>query len=609
MTMIADVQSIATLDIHRSKRWLNLQSRVLPSAVRGCVYIQSKNVKQHDEPIGYQQWPEDIGSEAHLHQVCTRAEKEKKGVVLRFQQEGTSEQATESLVHVAFPLPLGNNLWLISGFEIRPKDKQQLFLAMQQLEWGLGWLREEITIDKPTPQSTSYEEQLFAIFGNIQNTKNLSQASTILTDSLAPLYDCLRVSIGQHHKDRIELLAISHQSHIEQTSPLAVNIVHAMEECHDQSAQISFPDSLKQPGPISYQHQKLATRHGAGTIVSIPVTCTEGVGNFIVLLEKEGPEPLSIRQLQDLEKTLVTTGAGLANISLNNQSVLSIARKRLRRRKEQFFKKNKRFVILKTASLILILLIILFGKTDFRIETDATLSGTILRTIVAPFPGYVAEAFKSAGDHVSKGELLALLDTSDLTLDELSWQSKYSQAELEYRKAIADNATSQAKIIHQRKKQANIQLSLLKLQKDRAKITAPFSGSIVSGDLSQSIGGPVELGKLLFEMVPDGGFKILAQVDEKDISYIEPGQTGKLIFNSLPKDTFLFTISKVTPIATAENGSNSFRVEANLEDSSQRLNPGMTGYGKITVGTKPYIWIWTRTLRNKLRLLSWNIMP
>ena len=221
----------------------------------------------------------------------------------------------------------------------------------------------------------------------------------------------------------------------------------------------------------------------------------------------------------------------------------------------------------------------------------------------------MAEANKSAGDPVEQGEVLASLDTSDLTLEELTWTSKYTQADLEYRKAIAENATSQAKIIDQQKKQAEIQLSLLHMQKERAEIKAPFTGIIVTGDLSQSVGGPVERGKLLFEMVPDDGFKILAQVDEKDISFIERGQTGTLIFNSLPKKKFQFSLSKITPVSTATDGRNTFRVEASLHDTSNRLRPGMKGFGKITVGRKPLIWLWTRALRDRIRLLGWTLLP
>lgn len=174
---------------------------------------------------------------------------------------------------------------------------------------------------------------------------------------------------------------------------------------------------------------------------------------------------------------------------------------------------------------------------------------------------------------------------------------------------MADNATSLSKIIDQQKKQAEIQLSLLQLQKQRAVIKAPFAGVIITGDLSQSVGGPVERGKLLFEMVPDNGYKIIAQINEKDISFVEKGQIGTLIFNSLPREKFQFTVSKVTPVSTATNGKNSFRVEGVLRDESKRLRPGMKGYAKVTVGSKPLVWLWTRSLRDRLRLLAWSTMP
>lgn len=477
---------------------------------------------------------------------------------------------------------------------------------MQQLEWGLMWLKEDLTTAPAT--ETVDKNDIYELPKLIQEQSNLEEAATLLANRLASLFNCLRVSVGQFSNEQISILAISHQPTLDKTSLLVADIIRAMQECIDQDSRVIYPDLAKQIGPITHHHQKLSKKHGSTTIISYPIASAYKEERFIVVLEKEAPKRPNTHKLQLFENITNTIGPILNSISLNQQSLVTLTRRRIKH-KLQSLSHNKKATLIKTGAPLLILLYIFFGKGDFRIESDVSLSGTILRTIVAPFPGYVAKANKSAGDHVEEGETLAFLDTSDLTLDELSWRSKYTQADLEYRKAIAENATSQAKIIRQQKKQAEIQLSLLQLQKGRAEIKAPFTGTIVTGDLSQSIGGPVERGKLLFEMVPDGGFKILAQVDEKDISFIDIGQSGVLVFNSLPKDTFNFTVSKITPIATAMDGANSFRVEARLGETTKRLSPGMTGYGKITVGSKPYIWLWTRTLRNKIRLLGWKLMP
>ena len=58
----------------------------------------------------------------------------------------------------------------------------------------------------------------------------------------------------------------------------------------------------------------------------------------------------------------------------------------------------------------------------------------------------------------------------------------------------------------------------------RTRIEAPFAGVLVSGDLSQAIGGPVEQGKTLFELAPLDGYRVVLKVDERDIRALAPGQ-------------------------------------------------------------------------------------
>jgi multidrug resistance efflux pump len=589
------------------KSWVERQARLLPSTVNGCVYIHELSDTGEQSHKIFETWPQGSGQPAHFHQACKRAELENKGIILTFKESDDSHHRGRNCVHIALPCTLDNNLVLVCAFELYPENKSQLQRSMQQLEWGLNWLKQELTSQTgglETPPIFSAQ----TIQKKVQEQSLLKDAAQQLVNELETLFNCIRVSIGSLHRQQVKILTISHQSTIDNTSPVIINICHAMEECYDQKSVIIFPPPTGEVGPITGNHEKLSKNHGSPVIISHPIIESAYGEGFILLLERKTPEIFSAGELQLLQSIVDTAGPVLTIKSIGSQNLISFARNKLTERLHTLSLKRK-VAVYKTLTVLLILLFIFFAKSDFRVETDVTLSGTILRGIVAPFPGYVAEAQKSAGDHVEEGETLALLDTSDLTLDELTWRSKYSQAELEYRKAIADNATSHAKIINQQKKQAEIQLSLLQLKKKRAAIKAPFTGSIVTGDLSQSIGGPVEKGKLLFEIVPDSGFKLLAQVDEKDISFIKIGQSGTVVFNSLPKDTFNFSVSKITPIATAENGHTSFRVEAGLQDTTRRLSPGMTGYGKILVGKKPLIWLWTRPLRERLQLLIWKLRP
>jgi len=65
----------------------------------------------------------------------------------------------------------------------------------------------------------------------------------------------------------------------------------------------------------------------------------------------------------------------------------------------------------------------------------------------------------------------------------------------------------------------------------------------------------------------------------------------------------------VTPVSVAEDGRNYFRAEADLLEGADRLRPGMEGVGKVAVGERSLLWIWTRRFVDWLRLKSWELWP
>jgi multidrug efflux pump subunit AcrA (membrane-fusion protein) len=139
-------------------------------------------------------------------------------------------------------------------------------------------------------------------------------------------------------------------------------------------------------------------------------------------------------------------------------------------------------------------------------------------------------------------------------------------------------------------------------------LKAPFSGIVVSGDLSQSLGAPVEKGEQLFVIAPLGNYRVALNVDDHDVSKLQIGQTGSLRLVGLPYDPLPITISRITPVASAKDGGNYFRVEATLADMNDtRLRPGMQGIAKVQVGEESILWVWTHTVIERLRLWLWSI--
>ena len=154
--------------------------------------------------------------------------------------------------------------------------------------------------------------------------------------------------------------------------------------------------------------------------------------------------------------------------------------------------------------------------------------------------------------------------------------------------------------------QAEAQLALIEERLARATLKAPFDAVVVTGDLSQLLGSPVEQGKLLFEVAPLDAYRVVLNVDERDIAQVTPGQRGELALSGMPSERLAFTVRQVTPVSTPQDGRNFFRVEAQLDKATLRLRPGMEGIGKVDAGERKLIWIWTHTLVDWVRLWTWK---
>jgi RND family efflux transporter MFP subunit len=267
-------------------------------------------------------------------------------------------------------------------------------------------------------------------------------------------------------------------------------------------------------------------------------------------------------------------------------------------------------LVRKTAAIALVAVscFFYFATDTYRVDADAQLEGLIRRAIVAAYDGFLREADVRAGDTVKKDEQLAALDDRDLTLERLRWTTERQQRTYEYDKALAGREPAAINVTRSQIAQADAQIKLLDEQLARITIRAPFDGLVVSGDLSQLIGASVNRGQVLFEIAPLDGYRVLLSVDERQISAIQIGQHGSLVTNALPDQPFAFVVDKITPIAEAKNGHNSFRVEGKLTENSDRLRPGMEGVAKIDIGTRRLIWIWTHSLVDWLRVWTWQYL-
>ena len=169
----------------------------------------------------------------------------------------------------------------------------------------------------------------------------------------------------------------------------------------------------------------------------------------------------------------------------------------------------------------------LFIPVSYRIGAPARIEGAVQRIVAAPLDGYLAKAHVRPGDSVRAGDLLVELADQDLLLEQRRWEGALAQHENGYAAALARADRAQFVITQGKAGEARAQLDLVRQQLSRTRLLAPIDGIVIKGDLSQGLGAPVQRGDSLITIAPAEQYRLIINVDERDIAGVAPGQRGQ----------------------------------------------------------------------------------
>jgi RND family efflux transporter MFP subunit len=267
------------------------------------------------------------------------------------------------------------------------------------------------------------------------------------------------------------------------------------------------------------------------------------------------------------------------------------------------------------------------------VTIPATIQAFFVTDLYAKNAGYVTQINNDIGDHVKKGQVLAIIENPELqaqyekaqaavaqakaALDVAKRQLAGTEADLVLQKATLERqkelfmgkaATAQS-LDEARAKEgvasaavetgkakinlAEADLQAAKAEADRLqalvqydKIIAPFDGVVTRrlvnpGDLVQS--ATATRTAPLFTCQKIDVVRVFADAPEASASAIRPGVRAEVKLYDAGEMTFE---GSVTRIATAlDPSTRTMRVEIDLPNPDERLQPGM--YARVTLGTEP----------------------
>jgi RND family efflux transporter MFP subunit len=608
-----------------ARAWLALLCRMLPGTARAVLVLRQDGALA---PIA--RWPEGDAGSAQLAHVAELALKERRGVVSRprgraaglgvhglggpgFNAPGSAAQAQAARAddrasHLAFPLLFDGEDQGVVAVELDSVSDAALRDAMRHLQWGASWIelrqrRLQVTDDAGRLRQgyTALEVAATAL-----GAEQFDAAARAAATDMAVRLDASRVAIGWLRHRSVRVAGLSHAVGSGKRADAVVNLAAAMDEAVDQGASLLFPLAGDETLPSRAAHARLVAQGGGPHVLTVPLTMHGRIAGAITV-EREAPIDQAAIDL--IEAIAALIGPVLGQLHLGERWLSTVAFHIATRTARQLL--GPEHYVLKLAAFALVGVVAFFSlfHVEYHVNAPAVVEGEVRRMIAAGIDGYIGAEHARAGQVVRQGEVLATLDDSELNLQRLRWIATRQQHQSELDRALASGTRADVNIDTAQIAEAAAEIALLDAQLARTRIVAPFDGLITNGDLSQSVGMPVQRAQVLFEIAPLDSYRVIIRVPDNDIARVAPDRAGTLVLSALPDRHFDLRVVRITPVSEQSNGSNSFRVEARLDGVSSQLRPNMEGVAKIDAGRHLLMWAWTHHLIDAARLWLWSWWP
>lgn len=575
------------------RAWLAMQCRAIDAVRCGLLLIEQDEHTYLPAAV----WPDRLGDFDRLGQLAQRC------IAAR---SPLTESASAGATMLGYPVEADQRVVAAVVLELSILTDDAVGALVRHLRWGTGWLvalRHQGQAEHDL-QGTARARIALEALAQAGENRRLTDAALAIANHLAARLGCKRVTIGIERKGRIRLLAISHSAWFDRNSQVVQTIENAMDEAFDQGKSVTYPPLPEGAHAIAVAHHDLA---GPGAVCSAVIT-SRGRAIGVMTLERAPGAGFSAADVELCEAAATMIGPLMEMKAEAERWFAGRFADWLRRVGQVLADPRRPSMRLAALAIVATVLALVFVQGEYRVTAKAVVEGEVQRAAVAPFDGYVAEALVRAGQTVKHGEVLARLDDRDLRVEQQKWSSEREQHERRYRDALAKHERSSARVLAAQIAEADAQLELVEERLARTRVAAPFDGLVVSGDLSQMLGSPVQQGKVLFEIAPLDAYCVVLKVDERDVRSVTVGQRGQMILTGGAAEPLPFVVKNIS-VATAEDGRNLFRVEAQIEGPIGQLRPGMEGVGKISAGERGLWWIWTHRFGDWLRMLAWNWLP
>ena len=453
-------------------------------------------------------------------------------------------------------------------------------------------------------QDVGHLSSVIDLVAEMNAQKRFLAVAMTFCNALAGRHRCERVGLGWKEKnEEIRLQAISHTERFDRKMEAVRSLQYAMEEALDQDDEVIVPPP-EGSTLVSRDHEAYAKEQGSTFLCSLPLR-VEGEAVGVITCERD-TEPFADVEIRLLRISCDLAARRLGDLKRHDRWFGARWATRMRELLGKLVGVEHTWAKALGVVIATGLGILVFGRATYRVEAPFTMHTEHAAYVPAPFEGYISEVLVEVGDETEAGQVLLNLDTRDLLLEEASAGADRTRYIREAEKARADGSLADMRIAEALADQASARLDLVRYRLEQASIRAPFDGIVVEGDLRERVGSPVQQGDVLFRVARLEDLHARLAVDETDIQDVAVSAAGEIAFASRPRLKFPVRVDRVDPVAQPKEGANVFTVRCETEGPPELWwRPGMTGVGKVNVGRRNLLWIFTHKTVDFLRMRLW----
>lgn len=238
------------------------------------------------------------------------------------------------------------------------------------------------------------------------------------------------------------------------------------------------------------------------------------------------------------------------------------------------------------------------GNIENLVSSTGTLNTVASVEVGTQLSGVVDQVLADYNDNVKKGEVLAVLDTLELSINFKNAQSdlqkveaqleltsqKHNDNEKLFEKGFIselDFQTSLTEVTIARANVASAQSVLDKAElklKNYAVIRSPISGKVIDRSIEpgQTVASSLSAPVLFLIAENMDQMEIEAYVDESDIGMIQPGQQARFSVEAYPEKEFSGTVEEIRLQPQTISNVVNYTVIVSTRNEENLLLPGMT---------------------------------